>query len=114
MSGVRRLAVDVPPALTETRVALPLSANGVRILLKAALPEMAAAGGKVAEFGALFERWLAARPDERLHRRDAAIVALALFCDSGRSAKSPSKLLRWRAIMRQHAGGMSVRSIRRR
>ena len=82
MSGVRRLAVDVPLSSVETAITLPLCASSVHALLRGAVPEMLAAGGKAAELGALLDMRLSAHPDERLRRRDAAIVALAAFCDA--------------------------------
>ncbi len=96
MTGVRRIADETPRAATGTSLALPLSAADIERLMRAAIPQMAASGGKAAQLGALLENWLATRPDERLRRRDAAIVAMAEFCELG-SNREIARQIRQRA-----------------
>lgn len=83
MTGVRRVAISPPLACSEIRLLLQLGVADGELLVREAVPQMLAVGGPAAKLGALLEDWLAARPGERLRRRDAAIVALAAFCEPG-------------------------------
>jgi len=73
-------------------LAFPLDVDGVE-RLRRALPQMLAIGGDVAWVGAQLDAWLAARPDERLNRRDAAIEALASFCEPGSTRRIADQVL---------------------
>ena len=48
-----------------------------------ATAQASAIGGDVAWLGEKVDAWRAAQPNERLRRRDEAIVALACFCEPG-------------------------------
>jgi hypothetical protein len=61
---------------------LPLTIGGIDRLRRAAA-QARAIGGDAEWLGRHIEIWLADQPDERLRRRDDAIIALVPFCEPG-------------------------------
>ena len=115
LAPARRIANETARAATGTALTIPLSAADIE-RLRALIPQWRAIGGDHAWFANFAEAWFAARPDERLRRRNAAVVALARFCEGGSdrlvAERMASKLARyqetrWRREQRASAAPLA-------